>query len=47
VSCEGCRGTVPNPNKNAMHEVLAKYNLSIEDIKRQFTLFAVDPEVGK
>jgi sulfhydrogenase subunit delta len=47
VSCEGCRGTVPNPNKNAMHEVLAKYKLSVEDIKRQFTLFAVDPEVGK
>jgi sulfhydrogenase subunit delta len=45
--CEGCRGTVPNPNKNAMHEVLAKYNLTVDDIKRRFTLFAVDPEVGK
>ena len=45
--CEGCRGTVPNPNKNAMHEVLAKYKLSVDDIKRRFTLFALDPEVGK
>ncbi|HUI94094.1 MAG TPA: hypothetical protein VLX68_17780 [Chitinivibrionales bacterium] len=45
--CEGCRGAVPNPNKNAMHEVLAKYNLTIEDIKRKFTLFAVDAEAGK
>jgi coenzyme F420-reducing hydrogenase gamma subunit len=44
--CEGCRGTVPNPNKNAMHEVLAKYKLSVDDIKRRFTLFALDPEVG-
>jgi sulfhydrogenase subunit delta len=45
--CEGCRGAVPNPNKNAMHEVLAKYKLSVDDIKRRFTLFALDPEVGK
>jgi coenzyme F420-reducing hydrogenase gamma subunit len=47
VSCEGCRGAVPNPNNNAMHEVLAKYKLSVDDIKRQFTMYALDPEVGK
>jgi sulfhydrogenase subunit delta len=47
VACEGCRGPVPNPNKNAMHEVLVKYNLTVDDIKRQLTLFAVDPEAGK
>jgi sulfhydrogenase subunit delta len=45
-SCEGCRGTVPNPNKNAMHEVLAKNKLSIDDIKRHFTMYAINPEVS-
>jgi sulfhydrogenase subunit delta len=43
--CEGCRGTVSDPNKNAMHEVLAKNNMSVEAIKRHFTVFAIDPEV--
>jgi coenzyme F420-reducing hydrogenase gamma subunit len=42
--CQGCRGSVPNPNKNSMFEVLTKYNLSLEDIKRQFTIFSLDPE---
>jgi sulfhydrogenase subunit delta len=46
-SCEGCRGTVPDPNKNAMHEVLDKYGLSLDTIKRHFTIFAIDPEVGQ
>ncbi len=46
-SCEGCRGTVPDPNANAMHEVLAKYDLSVEAIKRHFTMFAIDQEAGK
>jgi coenzyme F420-reducing hydrogenase gamma subunit len=46
-SCEGCRGTVPDPNKNAMHEVLEKYGLSVDTIKRHFTIFAIDPEVGQ
>jgi coenzyme F420-reducing hydrogenase gamma subunit len=45
--CEGCRGTVSDPNKNAMHEVLAKNNMSVEAIKRHFTMFAIDPEVSK
>ena len=46
-SCEACRGTVPNPNKNAMHEVLAKHNLTVEAIIEEFTMFAVNPEVSK
>jgi coenzyme F420-reducing hydrogenase gamma subunit len=43
--CEGCRGTVPNPNKNAMKEVLAAHNISADDILRKFTIYAIDPEV--
>jgi hypothetical protein len=38
---------VPDPNKNAMHEVLDKYGLSLDTIKRHFTIFAIDPEVGQ
>jgi sulfhydrogenase subunit delta len=45
--CEGCRGTVSDPNANAMREVLAKYNLSVDAIKRHFTMFAIDSEAGK
>ena len=45
--CEGCRGTVSDPNTNAMKEVLAKYNLSVDEIKRHFTIFAIDAEAGK
>lgn len=46
-SCEACRGTIPNPNKNAMHEVLEKHGLSLDDIKDKFTIFGVNPEVSK
>lgn len=45
ASCEGCRGTVPNPNQNAMHEVLAEAGLTVDDIRRMFTMFALNPEV--
>jgi hypothetical protein len=38
---------MPNPNNAVMHEVLAKNNLTVEDIKRQFTMYSLDPEVGK
>ncbi|MCP5106903.1 MAG: hypothetical protein GY950_26195 [bacterium] len=47
VACDACRGTVDNPNKNAMHEILEKYNYSIDEIKRQINIFGVDPEVSK
>ncbi|MGB7569403.1 MAG: hypothetical protein WBM07_16190 [Chitinivibrionales bacterium] len=46
-SCEGCRGAVTDPNKNAMHEVLEKYGMSLDAIKRDFTIFSIDPEVGQ
>lgn len=45
--CEACRGTVDNPNKNAMHEILDKYNYTVEEIKRTINLFGVNPEVKK
>ncbi len=45
--CEACRGTVDNPNKNAMHEILDKYNYTVEEIKRAINLFGVNPEVKK
>ncbi len=44
VGCEGCRGMVTNPSQNAMAEVLAKHNLTVEDILRTMTLFANSPE---
>jgi coenzyme F420-reducing hydrogenase gamma subunit len=47
VPCDACRGTVDNPNKNAMHEILEKYNYTVDEIKRKINLFGVDPEVKK
>jgi len=37
--CEGCRGLIPNPNENAMQDVLAEAGLSVEDILSRFTMF--------
>jgi len=45
VRCDACRGTVPNPNKKAMHEVLKKYNYSVHSIIQEMNLFGVNPEV--
>jgi len=47
VPCDACRGTVPDPNKKAMHEVLKKYNYSLEEIIREMNIFGVDPEVSE
>ncbi len=47
VVCEACRGTVTNPNKHAMHEVLAKYNLTVEQIIGKMNLFGMNPEVKR
>jgi coenzyme F420-reducing hydrogenase gamma subunit len=47
VACDACRGTVDNPNKNAMHEILEKYNYTVDEIKRKMNIFGVDPEVSK
>lgn len=45
VPCDACRGTVDNPNKNAMHEILLKYNYTVEEITKKINIFGVDPEV--
>ena len=45
--CDACRGTMDNPNKNAMHDILEKYNFTVEEIKRRINLFGVNPEVKK
>lgn len=47
VPCDACRGTVDNPNKNAMHEILEKYNYTVDEINRKINLFGVTPEVKK
>lgn len=47
VACEGCRGTVDDPNINAMHEILEKYNYTVDQIKRKINIFGVNPEVSK
>jgi len=47
VTCDACRGTVDNPNKDAMHEILKKYNYTVEQIKSKINIFGVNPEVKK
>ncbi len=37
--CEGCRGIIPNPNENAMKEVLDEAGLTLEEIMDRFTMF--------
>ena len=37
--CIGCRGYVDNPNIDAAKDVIAKYNLSVEDLKSKMVLF--------
>lgn len=37
--CWGCRGLVPNPNKNAHQEILEKYGLTIEEVINKFNLY--------
>ena len=37
--CEGCRGVIPNPNRDSMKNVLAEYGLSTNDIMAQMTMF--------
>jgi sulfhydrogenase subunit delta len=47
IPCDACRGTVDNPNKEAMHEILQKYNYTVDEIKKKINLFGVHPEVPK
>ncbi len=37
--CTGCRGLVPNPNKDAMLDILTQHGLSLEDAQKRFLLF--------
>jgi sulfhydrogenase subunit delta len=37
--CEGCRGFIPNPNENAMKDVLDEAGLTVEGIMAQMTMF--------
>ncbi len=41
--CEGCRGLIPNPNENAMKDVLAEAGLTVEEIMARFTMFNTYP----
>lgn len=42
--CVGCRGLIPNPNENAMKEVLVKAGLTVEQLLAKMTMFnAYDP----
>ena len=38
-SCEACRGYISNPNDTSMRELLAKHDLTPEDITTMYTLF--------
>ena len=44
TSCEGCRGLIPNPNENAMKDVLQEAGLTVEQLMSMRTVFnAYDP----
>ena len=38
-SCEACRGYITNPNDSSMRQVLAKHNMTVEDITSIYTMF--------
>ncbi len=37
--CEGCRGLIPNPNRDSMQTVLAEHGLTPQDIRARMTMF--------
>jgi coenzyme F420-reducing hydrogenase gamma subunit len=37
--CEGCRGLIPDPNANAMNEVLTQHGLTVDDMLARWTMF--------
>jgi coenzyme F420-reducing hydrogenase gamma subunit len=45
--CEGCRGVIPHPNRNAMSDVLAEAGLSVDDIMGRYTMFNAYLETEK
>ena len=38
-SCDGCRGYIPEPNENAMKDVLEEAGLTVEQIMARMTMF--------
>jgi sulfhydrogenase subunit delta len=38
-SCEGCRGLIPNPNENAMKDVLEEAGLTVEELMKDLNMF--------
>ncbi len=47
TGCEGCRGVIPHPNRNAMADVLAEAGLTVEDIMGRYTMFNAYLEMQK
>ncbi len=45
VGCEGCRGTLPHANNDAMKDVLTQNNLTTEQISEKFRFFPPYMEV--
>lgn len=37
--CEGCRGYIPEPNENAMKDVLDEAGMTVDDIMSRMTMF--------
>lgn len=37
--CEGCRGLIPNPNRDSMQTVMAEHGLTPQDILARMTMF--------
>ncbi len=37
--CFGCRGLVSEPNRNAMDDLLKKYNLTVEEVVGRFNIY--------
>ena len=37
--CDGCRGTVDDPNVNAQKDLLAEHGLTVDDIMAEFNLY--------
>ncbi|HUV42135.1 MAG TPA: hypothetical protein VMW23_10140 [Sedimentisphaerales bacterium] len=45
--CFGCRGYSENPNVDAAREVMEKYGLKVEELKRKMLLFGTGAESSK
>jgi coenzyme F420-reducing hydrogenase gamma subunit len=37
--CEGCRGPISHPNRDAMQDVLTEAGLTVNDILGRYTMF--------